>query len=204
MERIVRQQHPQMPHPTDGQAWIVGGGIASLAVAVFLIHDANVPPSHIHLFDVHSHPGGGITSFGDPTSGYVVHEGRQISSYDSCTERFLSLVPPLKDAAKTLRNKLGDISLDDRYQKKSPTCIIVQKGSSLQKFDTGKLGLTVQDRVQLTHIMLQSEETLQGKKISDVFHPEFFSTMFWVIWATTQVITHLFLVPVADHIQIRF
>jgi oleate hydratase len=200
---MVRQQHTQTPDAEDIQVWLVGGGIASLAAAVFLIKDAKVHPSHIHLFEVHSRPGGAITSSGDSATGYVLHGGRQISFHDACTKRFLSLIPSITDANKTLWNEVRDLNLEDKYQEKSSTRILVEKLTGPEKLDTQKLGLTVRDRLELLRVMLESEHTLAGKMISDVFHPEFFSTKFWMIWATTQVISLLFLVHVADNLQVR-
>jgi hypothetical protein len=45
-------------HPENTNAYLVGGGIASLAAAVHLIQDAHVPASQIHIIESSSVPGG--------------------------------------------------------------------------------------------------------------------------------------------------
>ena len=37
--------------PMTSQAWLVGGGIASMTAAVFLIRDAGMPPQNIHILE---------------------------------------------------------------------------------------------------------------------------------------------------------
>ena len=37
--------------PATSQVWLVGGGVASMAAAVFLIRDAGMPAGHIHILE---------------------------------------------------------------------------------------------------------------------------------------------------------
>lgn len=166
------------------QVWLVGGGIASLAAAVFLIKDADVPPSHIHIFDLHTKPGGGVRSSGDAANGYVLHPGQQISYHDSCTEKLLAqvLVPGTE---KPLSEKHRHRSTEDKHQARHRTRALIERPSGLEKLDSQKLGLTLRDRLDVIRVMLESEHALGRKKISDIFHADFFDTKFWMIWATT-------------------
>jgi myosin-crossreactive antigen len=41
--------HLRQPELTN--AYLIGGGIASLAAAVHLVHDACVPPSQVHILE---------------------------------------------------------------------------------------------------------------------------------------------------------
>ena len=40
--------------------WMVGGGIASMAAAAFLIRDAGVPGENIHILEALNVPGGSL------------------------------------------------------------------------------------------------------------------------------------------------
>lgn len=173
-------------------AWLIGGGIASLAAAVFLITDAELPASRIHVFEVHSRPGGAITSFGDADTGYVVREGRELSTSDVCTERFLSLVPSTADADKTLWDQIKDDLYRDEYRgrEKSSACILIEGATGPEMLDLRTLGLGVRDRLEVIRVMLDAEDTFEGKRISDVFQVRFFFTKFWAIWSTKQVATN--------------
>ncbi|KAJ8096489.1 oleate hydratase [Lipomyces tetrasporus] len=166
------------------QVWLVGGGIASLAAAVFLIKDAAVPPSHVHIFDLHSHPGGAVTSLGDASTGYVLHSGQQISYHDSSTEKLLSQVSST-EVGKTPWDKHKYRSTEEKYQARHLTRALVEGSSGPEKLDSQKLGLNLRDRLELIRVMLESEHALGRKMISDVFQADFFDTKFWMIWSTT-------------------
>lgn len=174
-------------HPDNSQIWIVGGGIASLAAAVFLTTDARVPPAHIHLLEAHPQPGGAITSFGNATSGYVVREGPQISFRDVCTAKLLAMIPSVGDRDRTLWDESLDLNIKLQTVKKPATRILTQGPSGPQRLGTLNFGLAVRDRLDLVRIMLESEDQIATKTIADVFDPAFFSTKFWIIWATTYV-----------------
>lgn len=66
-------------------AYLVGGGIASLAAAVHLIHDVGVPANRIHIIESGSLLGGSMDGAGDSENGYVLRGGRMLNfSYCSC------------------------------------------------------------------------------------------------------------------------
>lgn len=84
--------------PGTTQAWLVGSGIASLAAAVHLIKDAQMPGSNIHILDRHPKSGGGITSSGDSENGFLVRPGSSPYFHAECVENLLSLVPIVKNS----------------------------------------------------------------------------------------------------------
>ena len=51
-------------HPTPGHAYLVGGGIASLAAAALLIRDGKLPGDHIHILEAASLLGGSLDGAG--------------------------------------------------------------------------------------------------------------------------------------------
>jgi oleate hydratase len=63
-----------------GHFYVVGGGIASLAAAAFLIRDADVPGCLITIFEALDKPGGSLDGAGSPQEGYVVRGGRMLES----------------------------------------------------------------------------------------------------------------------------
>ncbi len=56
----------QHPHVTDRDAHFVGGGIASLAGAAFLVRDGNMPGENIHVYEKLDVVGGAMDGAGDP------------------------------------------------------------------------------------------------------------------------------------------
>ena len=65
--------------PKKTNAYLVGGGIASLAAAVHLIQDANVPASQIHILESGPVPGGSMDGAGNSESGYILRGGRMLN-----------------------------------------------------------------------------------------------------------------------------
>lgn len=166
--------------------WIVGGGIASLAAAVFLIKDSDVS-ANIHIFDMHPSAGGGLTSYGDDSTGYVVHGGQRISYHDSCVEKLLSQVPGIDVGAMPWKKRRKHRTEEERYQAANLSRAILQGGSGPEMLDTQNLGLTLQHRLELIRVIVETDHELGNKTIAGVFSSEFFETNFWMIWSTTWV-----------------
>ena len=59
---------------------LVGGGIASLAAAVFLVRDGNVLGHDITVLEELEKLGGSLDGSGSPKDGYVLRGGRMIES----------------------------------------------------------------------------------------------------------------------------
>ncbi|MFW5905921.1 MAG: oleate hydratase, partial [archaeon] len=61
----------EMPPVSQREAYFVGGGIASLAGAAFLIRDAGMPGQNIHVLEKLDVMGGAMDGAGNPKDGYV-------------------------------------------------------------------------------------------------------------------------------------
>ena len=57
-------------------AYLVGGGIASLASAAYLIRDGHIKGEHIHILEESAQTGGSLDAHGSPDQGYVMRGGR--------------------------------------------------------------------------------------------------------------------------------
>ena len=94
--------------PKKTNAYLVGGGIASLAAAVHLIQDANVPASQIHILESGPVPGGSMDGAGNSESGYILRGGRMLNFSYLCTYDMLSRVPSLTDPKKTVKQEIDE------------------------------------------------------------------------------------------------
>jgi oleate hydratase len=173
--------------PKKIQAWLVGSGIASLAAAVHLIKDANVPASHIHILPAQSQAGGGIETVGNHEIGYTVHAGLQPYFSDPCVKELLSLVPHPVDQDKTLFDVIRDEKNGQENSPKAWTRILVHGQSGPERVDTRRLDLGLKDRLDLVRIMLEDETKLEEKSVREVFDTRFFQSNFWIFWSTTYV-----------------
>ena len=69
----------------DSKVYLIGGGIASLAAAAFLIRDAEVPGRNIVILEQLDRLGGSLDGAGSAENGYVLRGGRMIESKYVCT-----------------------------------------------------------------------------------------------------------------------
>jgi oleate hydratase len=79
----------------QSRAFLIGGGIASLAAAAFLIRDANMPGDRITVFESGANLGGSLDAAGSAETGYLVRGGRMFESKYRCTYDLFSSIPTL-------------------------------------------------------------------------------------------------------------
>jgi oleate hydratase len=173
--------------PESTQAWLVGSGIASLAAAVHLIKDAQLPGRNVHILDRHTKSGGGITSSGNAENGFILHPGSLPYFHDECVENLLSLVPSAREPDKSLLDTIRDFELNETPPPGSAakTRFLRNKGEKCERSDANHLSIGPYNRLQLMKVLLESENTLGRHRIQDFFGDEFFCTDFWVLWSTT-------------------
>ena len=65
--------HTRKPEGIDDRkAFIVGGGIAGLSAAAFLIEDGHMPGKNITVYEQLPVVGGSMDGKGNPQNGYVI------------------------------------------------------------------------------------------------------------------------------------
>jgi oleate hydratase len=160
------------------KAYLVGGGIASLSAAAYLIRDGGVPGANIHVFEALDVLGGSLDGAGSPGAGYVIRGGRMFNFSYVCTYDLLSFIPSLSDPSKTV---LDEFHAFNARVKTHSNCRLVAGG---RKLDVSSMGFGMKDRLDLAEVAIRSEESLGTKRISDCFAPEFFETNFWMMWAS--------------------
>lgn len=60
------------------RVYLVGGGIASMAAAAFLIRDGDMQGRRITIFEESDAIGGSLDGSGSPETGYVLRGGRML------------------------------------------------------------------------------------------------------------------------------
>ncbi len=66
---------------SETKAYLVGGGIGSLAAVAFMICDGNMPGANISILEAAPIMGGSLGSAGDPERGYSVRAA-QMAVYE--------------------------------------------------------------------------------------------------------------------------
>lgn len=172
--------------PSETRAWLIGGGIASLAAAVYLIKDAKVTATNIHILDMHARSGGGIRSRGNAEYGYTLYAGSLPYVHEKCVNELLSLVPSSEIANETVLGTIYDFEREEIPQppEHRATRLLKQGDKGLEKV-TENQRLSLQLRLKLIRIMLQGERSLGSQSIEAIFDESFFKSNFWILWSTT-------------------
>ena len=162
----------------DRKAYLVGGGIASLAAAAFLIRDGRLPGSNITILEESDRFGGSLDGAGSPETGYVVRGGRMLESKYQCTYDLFSSIPTL-DERQTVTQEIFEWNEIIRTGSKSR---LVRGG---RKLDSPAFGLSEKHILTLEWFAIEPETLLGSSSIQHHFDASFFETDFWLMWCTT-------------------
>ena len=77
------------------KVWLVGGGIASLAAAAFMIRDGDIPGRNITILEELDKIGGSLDASGSAGQGYVLRGGRMFEGKYLCTYGLFDSIPTL-------------------------------------------------------------------------------------------------------------
>ncbi|MFF3885982.1 oleate hydratase [Streptomyces sp. NPDC001914] len=180
MEGTVPDRPARKRSCVMAKAYLVGGGIAALAAATFLIRDGGFKGSDIHLFEEQRTLGGSLDAGGTPDAGYSMRGGRMFEAEFRCTYDLLSAIPSLDDPTVSVTAEIlaghEDFAWDDIAR------LVDGDGKIV---DTASMGFSERDRLELVRCLATSEGQLGGKRISDCFGEHFFTTNFWFMWCTT-------------------
>ena len=163
---------------TERNAWLVGGGIASLAAAALLIRDGHLPGHRITIFEELDRLGGSLDGSGSPETGYVVRGGRMLEGKYQCTYDLFSSIPTL-DRKQTVTQETLQWNEVLKTQSKSR---LVRGG---RKIDTPEFGLSERHILTIERLAIEPESMLGDSRIEDQFDTAFFETNFWLMWCTT-------------------
>lgn len=168
----------QITGPNDLKVYLIGGGIASLAAAAFLIRDAEVPGRNIVILEQLDRLGGSLDGAGSAEDGYVLRGGRMIESKYVCTYDLFSSIPTL-DGTKSVTQEIFDWN---KLMQTSSKCRLVRGGRAI---DAPEYGLSEEHIQGLERVALETEAMIGNRSIADQFRPSFFETNFWLMWCTT-------------------
>jgi oleate hydratase len=163
------------------RAYLVGGGIGSLAAAAFLVRDGHVPGEHITIFEQGSRLGGSLDGAGDAERGYTMRGGRMLTTDNyECTWGLFKSIPSLDDPTKSVFEET--VAFNERYPAHSRARLVDRRRA---RVPVASMGFSMHDRVELLKLTKASEDELGSSRITDWLSPAFFTTEFWFMWSTT-------------------
>jgi len=162
----------------DAKVYLVGGGIASMAAAAFMIRDGDILGRNITILEETDKLGGSLDGAGSAVDGYVLRGGRMIERKYLCTYDLFSAIPTLDDS-KTVTQEIFDWNETIKTSSKSR---LVRDG---RREVAPKFGLSEAHILTIERLAVEPEAMLGRASIADEFDAAFFQTNFWFMWCTT-------------------
>lgn len=165
------------------KAYFVGGGLASMAGAAYLIRDCKFPGDQIVIYEGTHILGGSNDGIGTPEGGFVCRGGRMLNeeTYENFWELFRS-IPSLENPERSVTEEI--LNFDHAHPTHARARLVDKEGNIL---DVKSMGFTQEERMALLKLMNTPEEKLDDMTIEQWFAdmPHFFTTNFWYMWQTT-------------------
>ena len=165
-------------NPEDSKVYLVGGGIASLASARYLIRDVGMPGENIHILEQDNILGGALDGAGDPENGFIIRGGRMHEEHFVCYWDLLSNIPSYDDLSVSVKDETFEFN--SRFVSNAQARLL-KNGKTM---DLTSFGLSLKDQADLLKLIFTSEASLDNIRIEDWFEKEFFETNYWQLWAT--------------------
>ena len=167
----------------DRKAYLIGGGLASMAAAAYLVRDCRFPGKQITIYEGMHILGGSNDGIGTPEKGFVCRGGRMLNeeTYENFWELFES-IPSLGQPGRSVTEEI--LSFDHAHPTGAKARLVDKDGSIL---DVESMGFNQADRMALLKLMMTDEKKLDNLSIQDWFKetPHIFDTNFWYMWQTT-------------------
>ena len=166
---------------TDSKAYLVGGGIGSLAAAAFMIRDGGMRGENISILEEEAVLGGSLDGSGDAVAGYSLRGGRMLTTDNyECTWDLFRSIPSLQNTGKSVFDET--VEFNERHKAHSMARLVDRRRA---KVPVTSMEFSMRDRVELLKLSNADEESLGTSVITDWLSPAFFETAFWSMWATT-------------------
>ena len=167
----------------DRHVYFIGGGLASLAGAAYLVRDCSFKGENIHIIEGMHILGGSNDGAGNPEDGFICRGGRMLNeeTYENFWELFSS-IPSLDMPGKSVTEEILNF---DHLHPTHAQARLVDKYGVIQ--DVTSMGFNNADRMALGKLLITPEESLDDMTIEEWFKdtPHIFETNFWYMWQTT-------------------
>jgi oleate hydratase len=172
---------PRKPAGVENKtAWFVGAGLASLAGAAFLIRDGQMEGSKITILERLDLPGGALDGIKEPSKGFVIRGGREMENHFECLWDLFRSIPSIEIEGASVLDEFYWLNRDD--PNKSLQRVTEKQGRDART--DGLFGLNDKAQKEIVKIFLATRKEMEGKRIDEVFGPDFLGSNFWLYWRT--------------------
>ena len=177
-EAFVR---PRKPEGADRKsAYIIGSGLAALSAAAFLVRDAYVDGSRIHIIEKDSVLGGACDGWNYEGLGYVMRGGREMDNHFECMWDLYRSIPSIENEGMSVLDEYYYLNKDDpNYSLMRATMNRGEDGRTNRMF-----GLSDKAQLEIMKLFFTPDEALYDLTIEDVFSDEVLDSNFWLYWRT--------------------
>lgn len=163
------------------KAYLVGGGIGSLAAAAFMIRDGGLPGESISILEASPILGGSLDGAGDAAHGYSLRGGRMLTTDNyECTWDLFKSIPSLANKGQTVFDET--VAFNEKFEAHSMARLVDRRRA---KISVASMGFSMHDRMELLKLSNADEDAMGASCITDWLSPAFFETEFWYMWVTT-------------------
>jgi len=166
---------------SNKHAYFIGGGLASLAAAVYLLEDAGFKGENIHIIEALPILGGSNDGAGTKEKGFVCRGGRMLN--EETYENFWDLthrIPSLDIPNISVKDEI--LAFDHANPTHAKARLIDKDGHILPVSD---MQFNTKDRMKMLKLFFTDENDLDNVTLRDWFDDHFFTTNFWHMWQTT-------------------
>lgn len=170
---------PLKPEGVDNKkVYLVGGGLAALSAAAFLIRDGQMNGKNISILEEAPLPGGGCDGIKDENRGYVIRGGREMEDHFECLWDLYRSIPSLEIENASVLDEFYWLNQADPSS--SPVRVTENQGNDAHTLH--KFTLSDTAAMEIATLIMTPEAYLDDKRITDVFGKEFFESNFWLFW----------------------
>ncbi len=156
------------------KAYVIGGGMAGLAAAVYLVDDAHMPGKNITIFEAAKEVGGSMDGCGDASKGYLCRGERELEPYMENLWNICSKVPSLRHEGRTVLDDVWDFNYTDPIH--SEYRVIEKQGKLVNIHD---LSMDEELLQKMMDLLFMPESELEGMTIEEYFPERFFTSNLW-------------------------
>jgi oleate hydratase len=172
---------PRKPAGVDEKsAYLVGGGLSSLAAAAFLIRDGQMKGDRITILEASKISGGALDGAGNAETGWLIRGGREMEDHFECLWDLYRSIPSLEIEGASVLDEFYWLNKDDPNR--------TLQRATIEQGNDAKTGmdftLTGKARKEITELVLALPEQLYEKRINEVLGKDFFASNFWLYWRT--------------------
>ena len=159
------------------KAYIVGGGIAGLATAGFLVDDAQMPGGNITILEKLPDIGGSMDGT-HKSQGYLCRGERELEPFMECLWYLCSKVPSLENPGRTVLDDIVDFNKDEPIH--SECRVLVNQGHIVGNIHDWKL--SPRDGSAMLRFLTTPENEMEDMSVEDFFGKDstFFDSNLWV------------------------